>query len=317
MLCCAVAALALLAQPPADPGDVESQLRRAKNEYAYGNYEQAATQLRALIYPMTLTRDEQVIEARKYLALSYYLLGKNAAAAEELTKLLYLSPDFQFDPYAIAPPVIEFLEIIRDKLKPELDAIRQRKSDDKLLASSRVGFVRIVEQTFYERSEFATLMPFGVGQFQNGDAGLGVSFALGELALLGANLGAYLWTTSLGDYSAADRRLAQSLTIAQYASAGLFGLLWSFGVFQARLNFAPLVVGPRNTREEALPQGGQRGGAPAGAPLLPTMPAAPTSPSSPGPAPTPTAPSEPSAPSAPTSRSIAPLGLMLGFELRF
>ncbi len=246
-----MAALVVL-QLAADPADVESQLRRAKNEYAYGNYQQASEHLLALIYPMQLTRDEQVIDARKYLALSYYLLGKMTASAEEFGKLLYLSPDYALDPYTIAPPIIEFLELVRGKMKPELDAIRQRNSDEKLKAPSRQGFIRSIDQTYYERSDFATLMPFGTGQFQNGDLGLGAVFAVSELALLGANIGAFLWAASLGDYEPGQRRLAQSLTIAQYAAAGLFGLVWSLGVFQARLNFTPLITGPRTIREEPI-----------------------------------------------------------------
>jgi tetratricopeptide (TPR) repeat protein len=245
--------LSLAAAETPDPAEIEVQLRRAKNEYAYGIYEQAIEHLHELIYPMRLTSDGQVVEARKYLALSYYLTGKINLANEEFGKLLYLSPDYQLDPYTIAPPIIEFLELVRTHMKPELDAIRQRKTDEKLRLPARQGFMRTVEQTYFERSDFATLMPFGAGQFQNGEYGLATVFALTELGLVAVNVAAYLWASSLGDYRPADRRLAEGLTITQYAAAGLFGVIWTVGVIQARLSFQPMVPGERVVREEPLP----------------------------------------------------------------
>ncbi len=233
--------------------DVEALLRRAKNEYAYGNYEAAVEQLRALIYPMRLTSDEQVLEARKYLALSHYLLGKVTLASEEFQKLLYLSPDYQLDPYTIAPPVIELFELVREKMRPELDAIRQRQSDEKLRAPAQQGFRRTIETTITERSDFATLLPFGVGQFQNGEVGWGLAFLTAELTFLAVNIASYAWASSIGNYhTEEDRRLVTRLRIVQYASAAAFGLTWSLGVVDARLNFVPVVRAPPVVRDEPL-----------------------------------------------------------------
>jgi tetratricopeptide (TPR) repeat protein len=233
----------------------ELGLRRAKNEYAYGNYERAVEQLKGLLYPMRLTSDDQVVEARKYLALSYYLLGNVKLASEEFRKLLYLSPDYELDPYTVAPAIIETFEIVRGSMKDELNAIRQRQSDEKLAAATQPGFRRTIEITISERSEFATLLPFGIGQFQNGEIGWGIVFLATELALLAANVSSYLWAASVGDYTTAEadkRTLVQRLTVAQYASAALFGVAWSLGVFQARLNFVPIVRAPPVVKDEPL-----------------------------------------------------------------
>jgi tetratricopeptide (TPR) repeat protein len=234
--------------------EIEAELRRARNEFAYGNYNLAAEKLRELLYPMRLYNDDQVIETRKYLALSYYLLGKVNAAKEEFGKLLYLSPDYQLDPYTVPPPIIELFELVRSQMKPELDAIRQRQSDEQLQAATKSGYVRHVDQTMLERSELATFLPFGVGQFQNGDYGWGAVFAISELALLGVNIGAYLWATSYGPtyHDQSRQRLVQALTVAQYSSLALFGVVWSVGVFQARLSFQPLVPGPRVVHDEPV-----------------------------------------------------------------
>jgi tetratricopeptide (TPR) repeat protein len=235
--------------------DVEVALRRAKNEYAYGNYAQAVEQLRALMYPMKLTSDEQVLEARKHLALSHYLLGQTQQAIEEFRKLLFLSPDFQLDPYTIAPAIIELFEDVRKQMKTELDAIRQRKSDEQLDAPSRRGFRRTVEVTISERSELATFMPFGIGQFQNGDTQWGSIFLASEVLLLAVNIGSYVWAASIGDFHSEEpdkRLLIERLTISQYAAATLFGVAWSLGVVQARLNFVPVVRAPPVIHDEPL-----------------------------------------------------------------
>lgn len=244
-----------------DPVEIEAQLRRAKNEYAYGNYKQAIEQLRALMYPMKLLKDEQVIDARKYLALSHFLHEDVASANEEFGKLLYLAPDYELDPYTIAPPVIELFESIRTKMKPELDAIRQRAKDERLKPQLPRGIVRTIERTYYERSDVLTLMPFGAGQFQNGDTGLGSVFLGTELGLLAVNVTSYVLSLALGNYAPEERWKAQALLVTQYASAGLLGVAWSIGVVQARANFQSTAAGPRMIREEPIPVSGQLGGA--------------------------------------------------------
>ncbi len=245
-----------VAAPPSV--DVEAELRRAKNEYAYGNYTTAVGGLTGLLYPMRLTTDEQVIEARKVLALSYYLLGKLEPAREEFKKLLFLSPDYELDPYTIAPPIIDVFETVRLQLKPELDAIRQRKSDQQMGLPTQVGFRRVIETRITERSDFATLLPFGVGQFQNGDVGWGVFFAALELTLLSVNIAAHMYANSVGNYSPEQterRLLVQRLTVAQYAALAMFGLSWSLGVFHARLHFAPSIESTPVVRDEPLAPG--------------------------------------------------------------
>ncbi len=242
----------LIAQA-ADVAAVEDELRRAKNEYAYGNYEQAADTLRGLLYPMRLITDEQVIEARKYLALAYYLQDRLDLVGEEFAKLLHVEPDYQLDPFTIAPPVIELFEEIRKGLKAELDVIRQLRSDAKLKQPPKPGLQREIERRITERSELGTLLPFGFGQFQNGMTTWGVAFALSQVAMLAVNIACYTYVQrAVGDYTQADRKLVQVLTVAQYGSLALFGLSWSLSVFHARLHFVPAIEAPEVVREIPL-----------------------------------------------------------------
>lgn len=265
---CTLVAL-VVAQGPVSP-TVEQELRRAKNEYAYGNYQTAVESIRSLLYPMRLTSDEQVIEARKYLALSYYLLERYDEVGEEFAKLLHLDPDYQLDPFTVAPPVIEMFEQVREKLKPELDVVRQLRSDTKLETPPKAGVEREVERVITKLSDFMTFMPFGAGQIQNGDLELGLLFAVTEVVLLAANISSYLYLVyGVGDYHEDEqekRQLVQALVVTQYASLGLFGVTWSLGVFHARLHFVPVVRAPPVVREMPLAPGtGAGAGAGAGA----------------------------------------------------
>lgn len=253
---------------PADgePLSIEDELRRAKNEYAYGNYEESVRRLRSLLYPMRLSSDAQVIEARRYLALSYYLLGEREMLEEEFRKLLFLDPDYELDPFSIAPPVIELFEQVRKDLAPELDAIRQRKADERLSQVNTEGLLRTIDRTVIERSELATFLPFGVGQFQNGDMELGVFFAVSEAALLAVNVGAFLYARyGVGTgFDPDEENTVRALAFAQYGSLVLFATVYSLGVFQARLNFVPSIEPPPVIRDQPL-------GAPLGTERLPPL----------------------------------------------
>lgn len=245
----ALALVALFLAQPQNGTGVTDELRRAKNEYSYGSYDDAAKRLHGLLYPMRLTSDEQVIEARKYLALSYYLLDQTGPMGEEFEKLLYLDPDYQLDPFTVAPAVIEVFEQVRARLKPQLDVIRQRKTDESLASG---GPRRIIEQRIVEKSELALWMPFGLGQLENGDRALGIFFAVVEAALLAGNVAAYLYLTyGLGDdYPTSDANFVRGVTITQYASLGLFLGVWAVGAVHAQLNFVPEVAEPPVVRDE-------------------------------------------------------------------
>ena len=228
----------MLAQT-APMADVDAELRRAGNEYAYGNYEEAILQLQNLLYPMRLTSEQQVLEARELLGLCYYLTDRFEQVAAEFAKVLYLNPDHELDPFSIPPPVIEAFENVRRQLEPQLNEIRNQKVNPTVTKPEPVKLpapptrIQIVE-----RSEFSTFLPFGVGQFQNNETNLGIFFAATEATLLALNIAAYF----LARYSAESPEAIQRLMVLQYASATLFGVTWSIGVFQARLHFEPTIT---------------------------------------------------------------------------
>lgn len=219
---------------------VDDALRRAINEYAYGNYAATIEQLHALLYPMRLTSDAQVIEARKYLGLSYFLTDNQDAMREEFAKLLYLEPDYQLDPFSVPPPIIEAFEQVRASMQTQLDVIRLRRKE----ATEPVSPIRRIaplQQIVETKSDLVSVLPFGAGQFQNGERGLGTFFAVSEAVLLAINIGSFVAATyGIGDnYASSDKGWVTGLTITQYASLSLFALTWGVGAYQARVNMTP------------------------------------------------------------------------------
>ena len=240
MMLSALVGFILLAQTAGPITDVDAELRRAGNEYAYGNYEEAILQLQNLLYPMRLSSEQQVLEARELLGLCYYLTGRFEQVAAEFAKVLYLNPDHELDPFSIPPPVIEAFENVRRQLEPQLNEIRKQKTNPTVTQPESRATVPAppLRIETVERSEFATFLPFGVGQFQNQDTNLGIFFAATEATLLALNIAAYF----LARYSAESPEAIQRLMVLQYASATLFGVTWSIGVFQARLHFQPTIT---------------------------------------------------------------------------
>ena len=255
-------AAVLLAQTSAidaAPETVGDELRRAINEYHYGNYESAIEQLRGLLYPMRLNAEADTIQARQFLALSYYLTEQPDNVREEFAKLLFISPDFKLDPFAVPPPIIEVFESLRKQLKAELDLVRARQQSQ-VKTPKRGLTLRTVERTVVEKSQVATLLPFGAGQFQNGNAALGTALLITELCLLGINIGAYLYSLSLDDFDETQRATVERTTLVQYGALALFGVSWSLGVFEARLNFVPRYANPPKITEQNLSTQGGLGG---------------------------------------------------------
>ena len=226
---------------PSASGEADDILRRGLNEFKYGNYSEAVTLLKGLLYPMRLYSDAQVIESRKYLGMAYFLLEDLEPAKLEFRKLLYLDPDHQLDPFTVAPPLIELFESVRQKHRDALEVIRSDKPVEATPPEPPPDFPMRLRT---EKSEFAMFVPFGVGQFQNGDIGWGIAFLVAEVLLLAVNISSYIWLrghelNGRPAYAEADASAIQAVTILQYASAGALGVVWSMGVMHARLQFLP------------------------------------------------------------------------------
>ncbi len=237
---CLVVGVALLAlEVRAFAQSPEERFREAENTFRFQDYAAAEALLYSLLHPEVLLKaPDDVLKAREYLGACYYWLGNEKRMEEEFTALLILAPTYRLDPFYYPPDLIERVERLRARLA-ELKIIslepEERHEEEKPCLAPK--------ETVTRRSRLVAFIPFGVGQFQNGDNVKGALFLTGQALALGANVGFFVAAERLrgadGFYSASDARTARRLRVAQYASLGVLAGLAVWGVLDAVLNLQP------------------------------------------------------------------------------
>lgn len=260
----AVLAAALLGvmAPVAHASELD-QFQNARAAYDSLNYELAIDLFTNLLSDAAPNdRRPLIIESRKYLAASYLFVGRTADADRELRLLLEVEPDYVLDPLAFPADVQRAFA----RVKAELD--RQRAEDAKRKAAEeaasrhareraqqaeRERLERLVElasteRTVIERSRLLAMVPFGVGQYQNGHDGLGLLLAVTEGVLLAGSITAYAFHENLRGQEPApgrfdDARLAEAASrYINQISFGLFAVVAITGIVDAQLRFRPTRV---------------------------------------------------------------------------
>jgi tetratricopeptide (TPR) repeat protein len=260
-------ALALLpaatgAAPPAD-------LKRAKDRYEFGAYADAAGAVRELLARRKDLPEAETVEAYRILGLSEYQLGDRSAARSAFVNLLSIDPDYALDAFLVPPQIVEFFDRVKREAEPELAPLRERRRQLKeqerlaeearrmLLAEEAVrsgppSKVVLVQERIY----LFNWLPFGAGQFQNGDTGTGTAIAISQVLLGAVNLTAIVLHSEVASsarrcsfspgcsnppYSDDTRSQLQTLDVVKYASAGLFWGIYAYSVYDAHLHYVPRI----------------------------------------------------------------------------
>jgi len=254
--------LVLLLCRTAGADSISERLNRGASEFAYKNFANAAGILEKLLYPnLQLTAEEDIVTAREMLGLCYFYIGREQQARKEFTALLYLRPGHRLDPFLIPPPAVAFFDRIRNepRMKARLEKI-EKERQAALEKKNKKPPRTLVRRIFFERdrlrrSRLIAFLPFGLGQFQNGDSIKGILLATGGGLSLTANIVCYSLLVALandnGNYAREDLDLARGLKIGQYVSLGIFAAGWIYGAIDANIYFKPLTDPPyRKAREE-------------------------------------------------------------------
>jgi hypothetical protein len=254
-----------LAAPKAD-------LKRARDRFEFGAWADAAGTVRAWVGEHPDAAGPDAVEAYRILGISEFHLGDLNQARSAFVSLLSIEPDYVLDPFLVPPPVVEFFDRVKKEHEPQLGPLRERKralAEQERLAEEARRKLLLEEQArtgpptkvirVQERIYLFNWMPFGAGQFQNGDRGKGAAIAASQLALAAANLGAIIIHNQIADdrsrrctasqstgcsqppYTDADRDLLQRLDVVKYATAAGFWAVYAYGVIDAHRNFVPRV----------------------------------------------------------------------------
>ena len=209
------------------------EFQKAYTVYAYGDYNEAAKQFHALLYPLRLKDEKEILRAHQYLGICYYILTQRLAAENEFRAILRIYPQYSLDPLFTPPDILGFFETVRLEARGEV----QRK----------------------KALFFLSFIPFGVGQFQNGQKVKGYVLLGTEGAALVTNLVTFYarktMETSPNHYWKRDVVLANRLQDAQLVAFWVFVGAALYGIVDAVWNFSPKEI-ESGGRPEGLGSGG-------------------------------------------------------------
>lgn len=266
-------ALAVAAAPPAAakvdpaPANPVDALRQAKDSFDYGSYDQAAKLAEQLTTTHALERPQDQMEAYRILGLARFFLHESVAAQDAFLNLLSLDPDYQLDPFYVPPQAISFFESVRSQNQTLLQPIRERRraaeqaiaaeeeARQKLLAQAKAPppeepKVKVVNVRVERHNPALALLPFGVGQFQNGNPKLAWGLLVSEVAVAGTSFGTFWWLElKNGTLQPSQNNSAALVRDVSNATGATFFALWAFGIGEALWHFNSTVT----VREEEAP----------------------------------------------------------------
>jgi hypothetical protein len=289
---------------------VAEQVRLAQRDFEYGDYTKVAQRLTGLVEVGRFQTPE--LRARAYTLLGEALLLQSpprvAEAHRAFLELLFLDPDTELDPFYVPPRVIEFFEREKKELEPQIAPLRAQRRAEKEVrrkaleeeaqrrreeeAKRRIDAIRPnVERTVVQHEFWVSLLPFGLGQLQNGDKTLGYTLATLEVIFGAASAGSALLIETLRDqntqkFGSGDFQIAHRLQIVKWVGAAAFYSLWAFGAIHAAVNYRPQTIvkdellvrpAPGSSASPVMPvpeppERGPRNAAPPTTPPAPTPP---------------------------------------------
>lgn len=244
-----------------------AQLSDGKLAYERGEYALAVQLLVPLLYPtVELSTEEAVIDAHRVLALSYLFQNQQKEAEEEATAIFALKPSFQLDPIVDPSMAVSFFEGVRKRQESRLIELRERERKEQEARDKEAERVRrataeriYVERTVVKHSRLVATIPFGVGQWQNGQTTKAALFLSGELLFGAASLSGYIaldqkYTrdsrTNRRFFPSEERTTAEALLGLQLGAGIAFWATMLWGIIDAHVLYKPEAV---RTRE--LPRG--------------------------------------------------------------
>jgi hypothetical protein len=257
----------------------EAELSRVVGLYEAGKYAECSSEIYRLLDPTghhPLRQPSIVENARVYWAACLLGAGQDDEADAPLRAAIHENPQMKPPDSLVFPaPVVEHFLKVRDSLVNEIRAAEQARIRDaqaearkrqQRLAADRDRMQALEElaqkETIVQRNSRAkAFIPFGFGQFQNREPGLGYTLLVSQAALASLSLSTIIVQSRLatqayelrrvGTVNEADYQQTQSTwgTVRTLSFWG-FAALAAGGILQAQLEFVPEFT---ETRSRPLP----------------------------------------------------------------
>jgi hypothetical protein len=203
--------LSLVAGPAR--ADDEANVRSGINSFEGGRYQECIERFEAMFdesSPTLLREQSAKSRARMYYASCLTARGRQGDAEEQLTTLALEDPRYAPDSGTFPGPVIDKFYVLREKNRDvirqrELEIIAREQSEAKARDEARRAEIdrrrRLIEAASEEflvrqNSRVIASLPFGAGQFQNGQTAAGWVLLGGEAAFAIGSLLTYAFAAS-------------------------------------------------------------------------------------------------------------------------
>jgi tetratricopeptide (TPR) repeat protein len=182
-------ALVVSATALASPTD---ELDHARSSFRSHNCDSAAKSLSFLLYPKEqLALAGDLLEAHEMLGACNADAGRLQEAKDEFEKALQLDPTAKLDSNFFSTGA----QRLFDEARSDLEQRRAKEAEIRKLQEERERLKKIRENLVLVETHhyYQNFMPFGFGQFQNGDYTKGFMFAAGQGLAVSGSFGIWLY----------------------------------------------------------------------------------------------------------------------------
>jgi tetratricopeptide (TPR) repeat protein len=252
----AALALALLAATAA--ATPQQKLDDARQRFRDGDYKSAIAIVYPLLFPNpALSTEAQILDAYVILGVCYFETDDLAEAEKWFEEALLIDPALELSPDVYSSKAVDFFRKLKKAIKDKLDqAEKDRQMKEYRDALSKLRQVEKVTTPYW-----INFVPFGAGQFANGQGGKGKFFAITEAATGAVSVGAFLilsidygWPRHQIPNTPEDLDFAANLQRVQVGAGVAFVVLYGWGVVDALLEHKPQVIRETKIDPKDLPK---------------------------------------------------------------
>ncbi len=217
-------------------------LDKARREFLSGNFDDAVPLLNYLLYPTPrLAEPDDLVEAHVLYGACSFQKGDVATARQEFEAALGMKPEYAIDTNRFSAGAVHFF----DDTKHALDERNKRDAADRALADEKDRLRRYRESlVVYEvRPYYVNFIPFGAGQFQNGEHNKGLWFATTEATTGAVSAGIWVYLVASygfnGHVKPEDAGFARTLQEIEIGAGGLCLGLMAWGIVDSLVHYHP------------------------------------------------------------------------------
>jgi tetratricopeptide (TPR) repeat protein len=181
--------LAMSATASASPAE---ELDHARSSFRSHDCDSASKTLTFLLYPKEqLALAGDLLEAHEMLGACHADAGRIQDAKDEFEKALQLDPTARLDPTFFTSGA----QHVFDDTRADLEQRRAKEAEIRKLQEERERLKKIRENLVLVESHhyYYNFLPFGLGQFQNGEQTKGYLFAAGQGLAVSGSFGLWLY----------------------------------------------------------------------------------------------------------------------------